>query len=206
MVKFTLINHASCLLEFGDFKLLCDPWFEGNTFNDGWGLKWKVEDALKFIEKSTHLWISHFHEDHLNKQTLEKILKKNKNIIILANDSFNFKISFYLKKLGFKNIFILNERKRYHFENVILQRFPATGIDNFLLIQYEGKKYLNLNDVNLSQKALRLISKKIGKIEIILTNFNHAGKLLKSSFSRNKVYKSLIANYQSNLKPFKYKF
>ena len=43
MPKIILLNHASILFEFGSFKLLCDPWFEGNTFCEGWGLKWEVK-------------------------------------------------------------------------------------------------------------------------------------------------------------------
>ena len=84
----------------------------------------------------------------------------NPNIKVLANNSFIL-IWNLLKNYGF-GIINLVERKNIVFQNdLYLTRFPATGIDNFLLIEYQNKKFLNLNDVVLSNIALKLIAKKI---------------------------------------------
>ena len=134
MIKITLINHACCLFEFGKDKILCDPWLEGNTFEEGWGLRWESIGAYDFLKKSTHLWVSHFHEDHLNKITLEKILTINPKIIVLANNSHNFKMMNYFKNIGFKKVLALNERAKYRISNALsITRYPATGIDNLLV-------------------------------------------------------------------------
>ncbi len=206
-MNITLINHASCLIEFGDYKLLCDPWFEGSVFSGGWGLKYNSKGCYEFVKKSTHLWISHFHEDHLHRNTLLKILEVNPNIIIFANDSYNFQMSKFFQKMGSKNLIILEERKEFKFsENSSIIRYPATGIDNALLIKHKGYSYLNLNDVVLSNIALKLLSAQMGPIEIIMSNFNHAGKLMVKKFDNKNIRKSLIENYQKNIAPFDFQY
>ena len=67
-IEITLLNHASCIFEFGSYKLLCDPWFEGSVFGGGWGLQYTTKNCYKLAEKSTDLWVSHFHEDYLHKK------------------------------------------------------------------------------------------------------------------------------------------
>lgn len=202
-MKITLLNHASILFDFGNQKLLCDPWFEGNTFKEGWGLQWEVENSYEIIKECTHLWISHFHEDHLNKKTLKKIISINPNIQVLVNNSFNFNMENLIRSYGFNNTINLTERKKYTFsEELNLTRYPATGIDNFLLIEYQKKRYLNFNDVVLSAPALSLIAKKIGNLEIIFSNFNHAGKLLNSKLKNKDIKKDLIKNFKKYLEQF----
>ena len=206
-MKITLINHASCIFEFGSYKLLCDPWFEGFVFGGGWGLQYESKKCYELVENATHLWVSHFHEDHLNRKTLLKILEMNPELIIFANDSCNFQMSKIFKSINSKNIISLDERKEYLLSNnSSIKRYPATGIDNALLIKHCGYNYLNLNDVVLSKVALRMLAKEMGPIEIIMSNFNHAGKLLKSSINKNKIRKSLIENYQDNIEPFNAKY
>ncbi len=206
-MKITLINHASCLFEFGSYKLLCDPWFEGSVFGGGWGLQYESEECYELVENATHLWVSHFHEDHLNRRTLLKILEINPELIIFANDSCNFQMSKFFQSINSKNIISLDERKEYVLSNnSSIKRYPATGIDNALLIKHRGYNYLNFNDVVLSKFALRMLAKEMGPIEIIMSNFNHAGKLLKSSINKDKIRKSLIENYQNNIEPFNSKY
>ena len=206
-MKITLINHASCIFEFGSYKLLCDPWFEGFIFGGGWGLQYESKKCYELVKNSTHLWVSHFHEDHLNRKTLIKILEINPELIIFANDSCNFQMSKFFKSINSKNIISLDERKEYLLSNnSSIKRYPATGIDNALLIKHCGYNYLNLNDVVLSKVALKALAKEMGPIEIIMSNFNHAGKILKSSINKNKIRKSLIENYQNNIEPFNAKY
>ena len=37
-MKLTWVNHASFMLELGNYHLICDPWIEGSAFNNGWNL------------------------------------------------------------------------------------------------------------------------------------------------------------------------
>ena len=46
--KFTLVNHASVLIESGASSILSDPWYFGSAFNNGWLLLFvNNEDDIK---------------------------------------------------------------------------------------------------------------------------------------------------------------
>ena len=57
-------------------------------------------------------------------------------------------------------------------------RYPTTGIDNMLVVRIGGLTILNLNDCNLPAGRFVHLIRKIGHIDILLANYNHAGKLL----------------------------
>ena len=38
MAAVTFLNHSSILVNSGNTKILCDPWFNGLAFHDGWSL------------------------------------------------------------------------------------------------------------------------------------------------------------------------
>lgn len=177
--SITNINHASVILDFGDIKILTDPWFEGSCFRGGWGLRYKNIDTYEEIKKCTHLWISHFHSDHFHRPTLLKILELHPEIIIISNESFNFSFNKPLKAWGFKNIVPFFERKELKLNhNLTIERFPCTGIDNFLVLRYNSVIIVNYNDCHLPFSSLSSLIKKIGKVNIVLNNYNHAGKML----------------------------
>ena len=65
-VRIHYLNHASMLVEVGTMRLLFDPWLEGTAFSGGWGLRYDNPDAIDLAASATHLWISHWHSDHLH--------------------------------------------------------------------------------------------------------------------------------------------
>lgn len=178
--SITLLNHASVVIELPQGAvLLTDPWFFGTAFKEGWGLIFNNPKALEEVKRCTHLWVSHFHSDHLHFPTLRKVLELNPEIKVLANDSANFKMTEMFKNVGFKNIELLNEREDYYLNtDVKLTRVPCTGIDNMLFIRTSKYSILNYNDCNLPTRAIETLAKKFGPVDILLTNYNHAGKLM----------------------------
>jgi ribonuclease BN (tRNA processing enzyme) len=208
MIKIKFLNHASIQIEVADFKLLSDPWFFGTCFQEGWGLKINNEKALEIITTSTHLWISHFHSDHFHIPTLKKILEVNPEIMVFGNDSYNFQLNKAMKGLGFKNIIPIYERKKITVNSKVeIIRYPATGIDNMLLIKTPYGNILNYNDCNLPTLTRKMIRKKIGPIDILATNFNHAGKLLNYPLSDPKVIKGKLKNsFKNNYDSFDAKY
>src|SRR5437762_8139531 len=134
-MKIQLLNHASITLELQDMKLLCDPWFSGGCFDDGWGLMYYNSEALQLAKQCSHLWISHFHDDHFHLPTLRELAIANPDIIVLGNHSYNFQLDNAVKRLGFKNVIPLFERIPLQLTSkVAVTRFPTTGIDNMLLV------------------------------------------------------------------------
>lgn len=201
-MKIHMLNHASFIIESDSIKLLFDPWLMGTCFNEGWQLKWSNDHAFNKIKNCTHLWISHFHEDHMHKPSLMKILEINPNIICIGNHSLNFQLDQAFKSFGFKNIIAFNEREVLKLsDDFSIKRYPTTGIDNMLVIRAENKTLLNFNDCVIPSYTQKKLRKKIGHIDYLFTNFNHAGKLLHFPEKRPSEVKELLK--QSFLKGIK---
>ena len=83
-MKLEFINHSSVLLESGGQKILCDPWYKGPIFNDGWKLIHENNQSINNID-TDFIWYSHEHPDHFSVLDLNEvnndIKKKNKNFI-----------------------------------------------------------------------------------------------------------------------------
>jgi L-ascorbate metabolism protein UlaG (beta-lactamase superfamily) len=59
--------------------------FSGSAFAGGWGLQYDNPDALETASRCTHLWISHFHPDHLHTSTLKQLAALSPDIIELVD-------------------------------------------------------------------------------------------------------------------------
>jgi hypothetical protein len=204
-IGITLLNHASVLIEVGDIALLTDPWYFGYAFEDGWGLRYANDDALAKAAAATHLWISHFHQDHFHVPTLRALAEVNPDVVFLANRSHNFDIGGRARSLGFTNIVPFDERRTMHLRGAVsVTRYPTTGIDNMLLLRGGGLSLLNFNDCVIPPLSRRLLARKLGPIDIFMCNFNHAGKLLHQRKTDDaRVKASLIANFDRNYAPFR---
>jgi L-ascorbate metabolism protein UlaG (beta-lactamase superfamily) len=200
-MKIDYLNHASVIIKSGGQSLLSDPWFSGTAFGGGWGLQYDNPEALQKAQTCTHLWISHFHPDHLHMRTLQQLAAVAPDIVALANDSANFRISEALQRAGFKNIVPLYERRKLPLTSDIkVTRYPTAGIDNMLLIETPEGRILNYNDCHLPIGALKSLLSKIGKVDILLSNFNHAIKFLDNPpKSDEEIRNQLKTNYKKVL-------
>lgn len=203
-VEISLLNHASALVSAGDVRLLTDPWFSGTAFEDGWGLRYDNPEALDRAAQATHLWISHFHEDHLHTPTLRALAARNPDIVFLANESHNFDMTGVARRLGFRNVVSFRERTEISIaDGLSVMRYPTTGIDNMLLVRGPDWTLLNFNDCVLSGLAARMLARRIGRIDLLMCNFNHAGKLLrKEPIADERVKSILIENFRRTVEPF----
>ena len=178
MFQIDVLNHASVLIRLGGVAILSDPWFEGTSFSGGWGLAYDNADAYELAAQATHLWISHWHSDHLHAPTLTKIAQRDPHISVLANTSANFAMADRLAKLGFGNLQCLAEREPVSLApSLAVCRYPTAGIDNMLHIVGDGVSILNYNDCNLPAAGVRGLRRSIGHVDVLLANYNHAGKL-----------------------------
>ena len=175
----TLLNHAAVKIQIAGISFLTDPWFWGTCFKDGWGLCTDSPEALAEARSCDVLWISHFHGDHLHVPTLKELARRAPSMLVLANDSVNFSMSEAMRRIGFRNVVSLAERLPFRVNAELeLLRIPATGIDNMLVMRTPDGTLLNYNDCNLPYRAIRAVAGKIGPIDILLTNYNVAGKVL----------------------------
>lgn len=177
-VRVHYLNHASLLLEVGKVRLLFDPWLEGTAFSGGWGLRYDNPDAFPVGGTATHLWISHWHSDHLHVPSLQKLVSMNPNIAVLANVSANFTMVDRMAALGFRDVRPLGEREAMELDGrTTVTRYPTAGIDNMLHVTSDEWSLLNYNDCNLPARAIQSLRRHIGPIDVLFTNYNHAGKL-----------------------------
>ena len=63
-----------------------------------------------------------------------------------------------------------------------------------LLIEYNDLTILNYNDCNIPSLGRRMLRKKIGEIDILLNNFNHAGKILEYPLPKKEILKTKSKN------------
>ncbi len=198
-LSIELLNHASVIFRAGDLSLLFDPWYSGTCFAGNWGLKYNNPEALDKAAAATHLWISHPHEDHLHFPTLKQLAERAAGMTVLANVSDNINMPEIAGKIGFTKTMALAERKRLQVaDGLSVIRYPASRIDNMLVIDMGGLRILNYNDCNIPAKALRQLVDEFGPIDVLLCNYNHAYKLWdyvsdEPIFARFKQRFSLIA-------------
>ena len=178
-LSIELLNHASLLIQAGPVSLLTDPWFNGPCFRGTWGLRYVNPDAMDRASTATHLWVSHPHSDHLHPPTLHALAKKNSQMQVLANHSHNFQLAETFRKSGFQNIVDFYERREVSIAaDFRVMRIPATGMDNMMVMRAQGMTLVNYNDCNLPAPALKMLVRRLGKIDVLFTNFNHAAKIL----------------------------
>lgn len=199
------LNHASLkfTLDSGT-RFLTDPWFDGQAFEGGWGLRFINEDVWEKVGDCDYLWISHFHTDHFHVATLKRLLEVNPSIRVICNESFNFRFSEPMRGLGFRNVIPFPERTRLTLEEGFhITRFPTTGIDNMLFMECGEVNILNYNDCNIPVVARRKLKQRIGRVDILLNNYNHAGKLLDHPLPPvAEIRKELKANFVSTIETF----
>jgi len=171
------LNHASMLIVTGEVRLLTDPWFEGEAFNGGWGLRWRNPEAYALAATATHVWISHPHSDHLHYATLKKLQSLNPDVTVLVNRAYNYDLQGMLTSLGFRHLQVIEENTPLTVGGCTLERIGSGMIDSMLFIDCSGYRILNLNDCVPPCKALSKLVRQKGGIDLLLCNFNHASKL-----------------------------
>ena len=203
-MEIEYLNHASIIVRDGPISLLIDPWLWGTCFDEGWGLRFNNPAALDKTKDCTHIWVSHFHQDHFHRPTLGKILELNPHIQFIGNHSYNFQLDDAARQIGFQNITSLFEREPLDLTGQFtITRYPTTGIDNMLLIKTSKEVILNYNDCNIPLFTQKKLKKKIGHIDYLLTNFNHAGKLFYYPYPAPEVIKEkLVKSFSDNYKIF----
>ena len=168
MIRF--INHASIIL---DEKILCDPWYSGSIFLNGWNLLHENNVDINSIVPQ-YIWISHEHPDHFNPSDLLKI-DVDKRPTILFQKTDDHKVKDWCEGHGFK-IKELKPYKRYNLKGGgDIMCGVIGGFDSYL--HYKNKKYsvLNLNDCQIYDKEeLKELKEKVGDIDYLFTQFGYA--------------------------------
>ena len=192
MNKLTFINHACFLLEDENALFLCDPWFEGKAFNNGWSLideSYDNEQIIKFLKhknKKLFIWYSHEHSDHFATNFIKCATTNNLKFEVIYKDSLDQRVSNYFKKQNIKVHLVSKEKPIYNVsKNIIISAHAFSYSkkhtdDSFALIKFNNLAILNLNDCEVNtEEDLNFIKSRVKKdtnqIDIIFSQFGYAG-------------------------------
>ncbi len=192
-MKIEFINHSSLIINIGKEKILCDPWYKGSAFANGWRLLYDEKIDINKLDFDI-LWISHEHPDHFSIPTLKSLKQKKPVLYQKTKDK---KIKRFLNLQGHKVTEMENDKK--------LQIGPAKiscivteGYDSCLLVEEGNFKFLNINDSQLDKdEEIKKISHHT-PIDLISIQFHYAnwagnkGDDLIPEFKRKNVVERII--------------
>jgi len=173
-MKIRFVSHASFSVESNETTLLCDPWLFGKAFNEGWALLSPA--ATVPWERINYIWISHQHPDHLHFPTLRSLAPQHrKHLIMLYQKHASQRILRVFRGLGYSNVQELRLNRWTLLRGGLEVMCGSVGsVDSWIAIRAEGITLLNLNDCVIEPGHLVGISKLVGKVTVLLTQFSFA--------------------------------
>ena len=165
------LNHSCISVSSGTTTILCDPWFTGSAFDNGWRLLHEDSHDLSKVEYDW-LWLSHEHPDHFSIPTLKQINRPTRFIYQATADR---KVKAYLSKQQHEVTEIEDfETKRVG--DIDCQLFMCDGYDSAMLFRLPGgETVLNLNDCRVELGDLtERIAATVGSIDLLALQFSYA--------------------------------
>lgn len=171
-VKF--LNHSCLMLQTETTNILCDPWFKGTAFGNGWSL---IHDNSHKINelKFDYIWISHEHPDHFSIPTL---LELKKSCTFLFQETKDKKVKNFLESKG-HSVVELRHKEVTKIGDLEITCVVCDGYDSSLLVSYpDGKVLLNINDArielnsHIENEILPLIKGKT--VDLLAFQFSYA--------------------------------
>ena len=143
------LNHSCILVKGVDTKILCDPWFEGSAFGDGWSLLYDKSHEINNLEFD-YIWISHEHPDHFSIASLSKL---NTPKTIIYQETKDKKVKIFLEKKGHKVIELQHKTTKV-VGDLSLTCIVCDGYDSSLIVKFpDGNILLNINDARVDLNA-----------------------------------------------------
>ena len=142
-VKF--LNHSCLMLQTETTNILCDPWFKGTAFGNGWSLLHDNSHKINELEFD-YIWISHEHPDHFSIPTL---LELKKSCTFLFQETKDKKVKKFLESKG-HSVVELRHAEVTKIGDLEITCVVCDGYDSSLLVSYpDGKVLLNINDARI---------------------------------------------------------
>jgi len=171
-VKF--LNHSCLILSSPTTKILCDPWFKGTAFGNGWSLLFDNSHDINSLDFD-YIWISHEHPDHFSIPTL---LDLNRSCTFLFQETKDKKVKTFLEGKG-HSVIELKHQEATKIGDLELTCIVCDGYDSSLLVQYPDRKLLlNINDArielndHLCTEILPLLENRT--IDMLVFQFSYA--------------------------------
>ena len=156
--KLTFINHASYMVESTNSILIVDPYIEGLAFDNSWALLDKSTSNKEIVEKLTtknkniFIWYSHEHSDHFSVSFINALKKMKVDVTVLFQKTKDQRVISFTKKLGFKVIESNNKAQKID-SNMFNVVWPYGRHDSYSLLKIEDISILNINDCMIRSKS-----------------------------------------------------
>lgn len=172
------VNHAGYILRYKDIALMTDPWLHASIFDNGWDLLARTKFKIEDFESITHIWFSHEHPDHFTPPDLRKIpVELRKKITVLFQWTRDKRVVEKLQKLDFivHELPLLETQQIGDDFEVTCQKNGTE--DSWIFTRAGDTRILNVNDcVFLGDDELHDIKRRVGDIDVLLTQFGYAEK------------------------------
>src|SRR5512135_3503755 len=166
LMTVEFLSQACTALRAGDIEIVSDPWFFGTAHLDSWipYPSWdarELEELRSRIDRATHIYISHDHEDHFDPALLETLSRKTILVGAFRNEAFRR----HLGALGDRhNIqYLRHAREMSLSKEVSVQIFmeqPDFRLNSMMLVRTPHGTVLNANDCGLNRTILSSISRR----------------------------------------------
>jgi len=189
MSNIKFLNHSSLLVSSKNTKILCDPWFFGSAFQDGWSLLHDRSHDINDLEFE-YVWISHEHPDHFSIPTISALNHKTKFLYQQTDDK---KVKNYLEAKGHQVIEI-EHGKKTKIGDIELVLFVCDGYDSSILFKFDdGRSFLNINDARVdldhhleNEIMPHLVNTKLDMVSFQFSYANWAGNPGEQKISRDQ--------------------
>jgi UDP-MurNAc hydroxylase len=154
------------VVEANGRRLLVDPWLIGSCYWRSWWHFPKPVEAGPDLFDVDAIYLTHGHFDHLHFPSLRKFDRSTRIVIAkFVTDRMRGDLEY----LGFKNIVELPHGAPHRIgEGFTLYSYQHGFDDSAVVLEADGKTFLNLNDSHVTGLALRQILHRHGSIDFLL--------------------------------------
>jgi UDP-MurNAc hydroxylase len=163
------INHASFLITDGDSKIVTDPWYESTVFNQGWSLLYEDPNVSLRNILPTAIYLSHEHPDHFNIPTLSQIPEELRGTItIYFRRTLDKRVQKWCQSNGFSFVECTDGEFLKVGPRTSMSVFSNGIEDSAAVFNFDGEKFLNLNDcIFHSKNSINRFAKKVGHVNFV---------------------------------------
>lgn len=178
-MKIKLVGHSSIIIRTAATGILCDPWFSGRVFNEGWGLCPEPRFDVADLADIQYLWISHEHPDHMHFPTLAALPQEFKaSVTVLFQENNSQKVPRALAKSGFRR-FVAAKHGRLlplGHDGASFAVYQHRHLDSALIVRdATGCQVINANDAELTQSDCGILRRRFGTFDALFAQFSIAG-------------------------------
>ena len=178
-MQITFLGHAGFLVTCSEDVILCDPWFSPfGAYAASWfPFPANASVDITQLERATHLYISHWHQDHLDRWFLNSRSREFKDRVIVIIPKFQYPhLIDPVREWGYRNIVeVEDELRTTNGTRIYIQRDEnPLYSDSSITIATEDAVFVNSNDCKLTIGQEEEIVKRFGAVTVYAAQFSGA--------------------------------